>query len=88
MLKRKNVKKQGKLELSKYFQELSKGEKVAVVREHTLNPSFPKTIQGRTGFIVGERGNAYVVKIKDHNEEKTYIIRPANLKKIIEPKIK
>jgi len=88
MLKRKNVKKKGKLELSKYFQELSKGEKVAVVREHSLSPNFPKTIQGRTGFIIGERGNAYIVKIKDHNQEKTYILRPSNLKKIIEPKIK
>ncbi|MBM3247374.1 50S ribosomal protein L21e [Candidatus Pacearchaeota archaeon] len=82
MLKRKNVKKQGKLELSKYFQEFKEGEKVAVVREHTLNPDLPKRIQGRTGIVFGERGKAYLVKIKDLNQEKVYIIKPANLKKI------
>jgi large subunit ribosomal protein L21e len=82
MLKRKNVKKQGKLELSKYFQEFKEGEKVAIVREHTLNPDLPKRIQGKTGIIVGERGKAYLVDAYDYNEKKTYVIKPANLKRI------
>jgi len=82
MLKRKNVRKQGKLELSKYFQEFKKGDKVAVVKEHTLNPDLPRRVQGKTGVVFGERGNAYIVKIFDYNQEKTYTIKPANLKKI------
>ena len=82
MLKRKNIKKHGKLELSKYFQEFKKGERVAIVREHTLNPAFPKQVQGRTGTVSGERGNSYLVKVLIGGVEKTYIIEPSNLKKL------
>jgi ribosomal protein L21E len=82
MLKRKSARKHGKLELSKYFQEFEKGEKVAVIREHSLNPAFPKRIQGKTGTIIGLRGSACLVQIKDGNMIKYYIIKPANLKKL------
>jgi ribosomal protein L21E len=82
MLKRKNVKKKGKLELSKYFQEFKTGEKVAIVREHTLNPSVPKRFQGITGVIKAERGNAYVISIYTGGAKKTIILKPSNLKKI------
>lgn len=83
MLKRKNVKKQGKLELSKYFQEFKSGERVAIVREHSLNPAFPKRMQGKTGMVIGMRGNSYLIKIRDGNMIKMHIIKPANLKRII-----
>jgi len=82
MLKRKNVKKCGKLELSKYFQEFKVGEKVAVVKEHTLSPAFPLRLQGRTGLVAGKRGNAYIIKIFVGGIEKTHIINPSNLKKL------
>jgi len=83
MLKRKNVKKRGKLELSKYFQEFKVGDKVTVVKEHSLNPAFPRQIQGHTGLITGERGNAYIIKIFEGGVEKTHIIKSSNLKKLI-----
>lgn len=82
MLKRKNVKKKGKLELSKYFQEFKVGDKVAIVREHTLSPAFPKRFQGKTGVVKAERGNAYVLSVYDGGALKTFIINPSNLKKI------
>ncbi len=82
MIKRKNVKKKGKLELSKYFQEFKVGEKIAIVKEHTLNPAFPIQIQGRTGVVIGERGNSYLVKLNNGGTEKVYIIAPSCLKKI------
>ena len=79
---RKKVRTRGKLQLSRYFQELGKGDSVAVVRERSVNFSFPKRIQGRTGSIEEKRGKAYMVKIKDHNKEKKFLIEPIHLKKI------
>ena len=82
MAREKSVRTRGKLQLSRYFQDLKQGEHIAVVREKSLQPGFPKNIQGRTGIIDGKRGKSYIVKIKDKNKEKTYIIEPIHLKKI------
>jgi len=82
MVRRKKVRTRGKLQLSRYFQELGKGDSVAVVRERSVNFSFPKRLQGRTGSIEGKRGKAYMVKIKDQDKEKKFLIEPIHLKKI------
>jgi len=82
MLNRKKVKTKGKLSLSKYFQEFQEGDRVAIVREHSENPKFPKRIQGLCGEIKGTRGKAYIVKIKQGNKEKIHIMKPVHLKKL------
>ncbi len=82
MLKRKNIKNRGKLGLSQYFQEFEIGQKVAIVREHSLNPAFPKRIQGLTGNVIGTKGKAYIIRALDGKEAKDYIIMPMHLKKI------
>ncbi len=76
------MREHGKVKLSKYFQEFSKGQRVAVKRELSVQPKFPKQIQGRSGVVNGKRGNSYLVKIKDINKEKSYIIHPVHLKKL------
>ena len=81
-MNRKPVRTRGKLKLSRYFQELKKGESVAVVAEPAVQFRFPKNIQGRTGKIEEKRGKSYLVKIKDHDKEKGYLIAPIHLKKI------
>ena len=82
MLKRKSVRERGKIRLSEYFQKFKEGERVAVRRELSTQPKFPKRMQGRSGVVDGKRGNSYIVKIKDLNKEKTYIIHPVHLKKL------
>ena len=82
MVHRKPVRTRGKLQLSKYFQEFKNGDSVAVVMEPTVQSSFPKTLQGRTGIIESKRGKVYVVKIKDQNKEKKFLIETIHLKKI------
>ena len=82
MIGRKLVRQKGKIRLSRYFQEFKDGDSVAVVREHALIVGFPARIQGRTGVIFGKRGKAYIVKLKDFNQEKTFFIEPVHLKKI------
>ncbi|MFH1607523.1 MAG: 50S ribosomal protein L21e [archaeon] len=82
MTKRKPVRTRGKLQFSKYFQKFEKGNTVAVIRESAVQSSFPLTLQGKTGLIENKRGKAYLVKIKDQNKEKGFLIEPIHLKKI------
>jgi len=82
MAKRKNVRTRGKIQLSRYFQDFEKDEKVAVVVERAVASSFPKRLQGQTGTVEEKRGKSYLIKIKDQNKEKRFIIEPIHLKKI------
>ena len=82
MSNRKKVRTRGKLQLSKYFQELKKGDSVAVVREPAVQSNFPARLQGRTGLVEGKRGKSYILKINDQNKEKNFLIKAIHLKKI------
>ncbi|MEK6913685.1 MAG: 50S ribosomal protein L21e [Nanoarchaeota archaeon] len=82
MVDRKPIRKRGKLQLSRYFQELKEGDFVAISREQTVASAFPKRLQGITGVVEGKRGRAYMIKIKDGNKEKRLLIEPIHLKKI------
>ncbi len=82
MLKRKRLREKGKISLSAYYQKFKAGDYIAVIRELSLPFGYSKRIQGRTGKIIGKRGNAYDVKINDLNKEKTYFIKPIHLKRI------
>ncbi len=81
MLKKKSVRERGKLRLSQYFQELKEGDRVAIVREHSIKTGVPRTMQGRTGIVEGKRGNSYIVNIK-MGKEKKFIVHPIHLKKL------
>ena len=86
MVKRKAVRTRGKLQLSKYFQEFKEGDAVAVIKEKSIKSSFPARLQGRTGVVEAKRGKEYIIKIKDQNKEKRFIIGPIHLKKIKQTK--
>jgi large subunit ribosomal protein L21e len=88
MVRKKSIRTRGKMQLSKYFQELEKGDFVSVVREWSMNCNFPERLQGRTGVVEGKRGRACVVKIKDQTKPKTFLIEPIHLKKIEHPQLK
>ncbi len=82
MTNKKAIRTRGKLKLSKYFQEFNKGDFVMVSEEQSVQSSFPKRIQGNTGIVEGKRGKVYIIKIKDRNKEKEFLINPIHLKKI------
>lgn len=81
-MRTKKAREKGKIRLSLYFQEFKNGDKVSIVREPSVPASFPERMQGRTGVIEGNRGKAYIVKLKDYNQEKRYIVNPIHLKKL------
>lgn len=82
MVNKKPIRTRGKLQLSRYFQDLNKGDFVAISKEKAVPSIFPKRFQGITGVVEGKRGKAYMVKIKDRNKEKQILIEPIHLKKI------
>lgn len=82
MVKRKKVRTRGKVKLSRYFQHLKEGDRVSVIIESSIKSDFPKRMQGRTGLIEGQRGKSYIVKIKDQDKEKRFLINPIHLKKV------
>ncbi|MDP2628692.1 MAG: 50S ribosomal protein L21e [Nanoarchaeota archaeon] len=82
MVREKKIRTRGKLQLSKYFQEFKEGASVAVIREPSVNFSFPRTLQGMTGVVESKRGGAYLVKINTQGKEKKFLIHPIHLKKI------
>ncbi|MBU4070066.1 MAG: 50S ribosomal protein L21e [Nanoarchaeota archaeon] len=79
---KKKIRTKGKIQFSRYFQKLEKGDSVAVVKEPAIPSSFPKRLQGRTGLVEEKRGKAYIIKLKDQKKEKKFIIDPIHLKKI------
>ncbi len=77
-MKKKPARSKGKLAFSRYFQELNKGDKVAVVRELAIPANFPERLQGLTGEVEGKRGRAYFIEIKGRK----FLIEPIHLRKI------
>ena len=88
MTDRKPVRTRGKLQFSRYFQELKEGDFVAISREPAVQSSFPERLQGITGTIKKRQGKAYIITIKDGNKEKEILIEPIHLKKIKQVKNK
>ncbi len=81
-MRMKKIREKGKLKLSRYFQELNKGDGVSIVKELSLRSNFPERLRGKTGIVNGKVGNSIIVKLKDVNQEKRFLIEPIHLKKI------
>ena len=82
MVSKKNKRNKGKIRLSRMFQELKAGDRVAIERELGERASFPKRMGGNTGTVESKRGKAYIVKISGYNREKKFIIPSIHLKKL------
>jgi large subunit ribosomal protein L21e len=81
---KKSIREKGKIKLSRMFQKLKEGDKVCLARDLSTRSgrTFPRRMEGKTGTIQKKQGQAYVVKVKDYNAVKTFIIKPIHLKKL------
>ena len=82
MGKGKNIRDKGKIKLSEYFKNIDDGASVAIVEEKGVVNSFPARIQGRSGVVAGSRGKYKVVKLKEGNKTKTFVVHPVHMKKL------
>ena len=78
---KKNIRRRGKISLSKYFQKFKVGDKVVLSAEPAVQKGmyFPR-FHGMVGIIKGNAGNCYQVSITDQKKEKTLLVHPVHLK--------
>jgi len=77
---RKKVREKG-IRIRNFMQEFEIGQSVHLTIESASHKGMPHPrFKGRTGEIVGKRGRAYLVKIRDGGKYKTVIASPEHLK--------
>ena len=71
----------GRVSISRIMHEYAEGDRVAIILDGGQQMGMPhRRFQGRTGFIQGRQGKAWVVAVKDGNMQKTVVARPEHLK--------
>lgn len=73
----------GKISITKYFQEFSKGDKVLLKAEPSIHTGMynPK-YHSKVGIIKSKKGSCYNISIKDKSKEKIVVVHPVHLKKV------
>lgn len=78
---KKDLRKRGILPVTTVIQQFDMGQKVHIVCEPSIQKGMPnRRFHGLTGSVIGRRGRAWVIEIKDGNKTKTVISRPQHLK--------
>jgi large subunit ribosomal protein L21e len=77
---KKSARARGLSPITKAFQTFEEGEKVNIIIDPSIHKGMPfSRFHGLTGVVVGERGAAYEVKVKDGNKTKMVVARPEHL---------
>jgi len=78
---KKELRKRGVVPVTSLIQKFDLGQKVHVVCEPSIQKGMPhRRFHGMTGTVVGQRGRAWLLAIKDGQKEKIVIARPQHLK--------
>jgi large subunit ribosomal protein L21e len=78
---RKDQRRRGILPVTSLIQKFEIGQKVHVICEPSIQKGMPHPrFHGRTGTVVGQRGRAWLLEIRDGGKEKIVIARPQHLK--------
>jgi large subunit ribosomal protein L21e len=81
---RKRVNARGIIPITKYFQKFNEGEIVQLNAEPAVQKGiYSLNFHGKSGKIINKSGTCYNVLIKDGNKEKTLIVHPVHLKRIL-----
>ncbi|MBS3135290.1 50S ribosomal protein L21e [Candidatus Woesearchaeota archaeon] len=79
----KNVRRKGKISLSRYFQTFREDDVVRLIAEPAYqNGMYHPRFHNKAGVIKGKKGECYEVMIKDGKKEKMLIVHPVHLKRI------
>ncbi len=78
---KKDLRRRGILPVTLLIQKFEDGQKVHIVCEPSTQKGMPHhRFHGKTGTIIGRRGRAWILSIKDGNSTKTVISRPQHLR--------
>ena len=79
---KKKARARGLSPINRALQTFDVGEKVNIIIDPSVHKGMPfSRFHGLTGVIIGERGSAYEVSVKDGDKVKTVIARPEHLVK-------
>ncbi len=80
---REKLRKTRRITVNQYLRKFNIGDSVAIKIESASAKSMPyRRFQGITGKVVGTKGKAYLVQIKDSGKIKKVIAPPEHLKVI------
>ncbi|MDD5417411.1 MAG: 50S ribosomal protein L21e [Candidatus Nanoarchaeia archaeon] len=78
----KNYREKGKVSITKHVQTFNVGDKVLIKPEPSVQTGMPfRRFFGKVGVIMGKKGKAYEIEVKDYNMKKTIISLPVHLVK-------
>ena len=81
---RKKLKKdiRTKVTIRRFVQQFKEGEKVIIKPEPSVQKGVPhRRFIGKQGEIIGKRGKAYIIQVKDGGKLKQVISLPVHLRK-------
>jgi len=80
---RKNHRSKGKISLTKFFMLYKVGDRACLSAEPAVQKNlYHQRFHGKSGFIMGKRGNCYELEIQDGGKAKTIIVHPVHMKKL------
>ncbi len=71
-----------KFKVTKYLKEFKLGSYVAIVIDPSSKKQPHHRFHGKTGKVVGKRGRAYIVEVREGNKIKQVFAKPEHLKEI------
>jgi large subunit ribosomal protein L21e len=78
---KKELRRRGLPPVTSVIQKFEIGEKVHIVCDSSIQKGMPhRRFHGKTGTVIGRRGRAWVLEIRDGNAAKIVIARPQHLK--------
>ena len=78
---KKDLRERGVLPVTRVIQQFENGQKVHIVCEPSIQKGMPsRRFHGLTGTVIGKRGRAWIVSIRDGNKNKIVISRPQHLR--------
>ena len=67
--------------ITKFIQEFNTGQTVVIDQEPSSHRGMPfKRFKGRVGKVIGRRGKAFIIEIREGNKTKKIISRPEHLR--------
>lgn len=79
----KNIRKKGKISITKYLQSFNPGDKVSLTVESGIQKGmYNRRFLSKVATINGKKGRCYEVRVIDGGKTKKLIVHPVHLKKI------
>lgn len=80
--KGRRVREKGKIRFSSYFKKLEEGDTVALIIDAGVPISVPKRLNGRSGKVIGSRGDFKIIELNEGAKKKNFIVHPIHLRKL------